>query len=159
MRVLSIDPGYDRCGIAVIEKTNSGEEFLVFSECIQTNKKDFYDERLLKIGTRIENIISKYSPTVLSVEKLFFNTNQKTATKVSGVVGVVLYIAKKGGLKTYEYTPLQIKVAITGYGRSDKRQVMLMIPKLINIKKEIKLDDEWDAIAVGLTCLASEKFI
>ena len=158
MKILSIDPGYDRCGVAVLEKGEGGKESLVFSDCIKTNNKDDFSKRLFQIGKRLEEIIEEYSPSVVAVEKLFFNTNQKTAMNVSQVRGMIIYVGEKSGLNVLEYTPLQIKIAITGYGRSDKSQVTKMVPNLIKVEKEIKLDDEWDAIAVGLTCFASEKF-
>jgi len=162
MKILSIDPGYDRCGVAVIEKDDAGKEVLVFSTCIQTNKKDSFEDRLNQIGSLLEETISTHSPSKLAIEKLFFNTNQKTGIDVSKTIGMIIYISKKAGLEIHEYTPLQIKVAITGYGRSDKEQVTRMVPNLIKINEkkleEIKLDDEWDAIAVGLTCFASERF-
>ena len=84
--------------------------------------------------------------------------NQKTAIDVAGVRGMLFYIAKKHSLSVFEYTPLQIKMAVTGYGKSDKKQVTDMVTKLIKIDKKIKFDDEYDAIAVGLTCFASERF-
>jgi len=93
----------------------------------------------------------------MAIENLFFNSNQKTALKVSEARGIIMYQALSGGLKVFEYTPLQIKIAITGYGRGDKKQVTDMLHHLIKIDKKIKYDDEYDAIAVGLTHLASHK--
>ncbi|PIP87438.1 crossover junction endodeoxyribonuclease RuvC [Candidatus Campbellbacteria bacterium CG22_combo_CG10-13_8_21_14_all_36_13] len=158
MRLISIDPGYDRFGFAVIDKDIKGNQHLIFSGCIETNKKDSFEERLYQIGSELENIIKRHKPTALAIETLFFNTNQKTAMNVSQTRGMVLYIGKKFGLDLFEYTPLQIKVAITGYGRSNKDQIISMIPRLIKISGKIKYDDEWDAIAVGLTCFAHERF-
>lgn len=157
MRVLSVDPGYERLGIAIVEQKKGGKEELIYSNCFRTSKDILFEERLLKIGESVEEVIQKYSPDVFASESLFFTKNQKTALLVAGARGVLLYVATKNNLPIFEYTPLQIKIAVTGYGRSDKLQVTDMVKRLIDIKKEIKLDDEYDAIAVGLTCLASEK--
>ncbi|MCK5589212.1 MAG: crossover junction endodeoxyribonuclease RuvC [Candidatus Pacebacteria bacterium] len=153
MKVLSIDPGYERLGIAILEKEN-GIEKIIFSETFKTLAKDDFIKRMFLIGKEIEKIIKKYNPKILSIEKLFFNTNQKTATNVSEVRGSIIYIAMKYGLEVFEYTPLEIKSAVTGDGRADKKQMVFMVKQLIKIEKEVKYDDEWDAIAVGLTFFA-----
>ncbi|MDP6387903.1 MAG: crossover junction endodeoxyribonuclease RuvC [Candidatus Pacebacteria bacterium] len=156
MTILSIDPGYERVGISILEKTNNKEK-LIYSDCFKTSAELPFLERLKKISDEVERIIKKYKPGVLAIEKLFFNTNQKTATRVSEVRGALLYIAKVNKMDVYEYTPLQIKVATTGNGHGDKKQVIAMVKNLIPIDKEIEHDDEFDAIAVGLTCIASER--
>jgi len=156
MKIISIDPGYERVGIAILEK--SKKETLIYSECFKTSSTLPHSERLRLIGEKITEIISQFGPKALAIEKLFFNTNTTTALKVAEARGVVLYSAALAGLAVHEYTPLEIKVAVTGYGRSDKKQMMAMIPKLITLEKEISSDDEFDAIAVGLTCCAVEKF-
>ena len=155
MRIISIDPGYERVGIAVLEKqVKSAREKLLYSDCFQTSSKTPFAERLKLIGMEIEKIINKYKPKTMAVESLFFNSNQKTAMLVAEVKGALKYIALKNKLQVSEYTPLQIKIAVTGYGRGDKNQVTIMVKNLIEIKKEIKYDDEYDAIAVGLTYFA-----
>jgi crossover junction endodeoxyribonuclease RuvC len=154
MKVLAIDPGYERLGIAVIEKENHGKEKLIFSQCFQTKATFLFPERLRQIGEEIKKIILEYKPEFFAIEKLFFNTNQKTAMLVSESYGAILQIAAQNGLEIREFTPPEIKVATTGSGKADKRQIISMIPKLIEIKKEIKHDDEYDAIAVGLTFFA-----
>ncbi len=154
MRIISIDPGYERLGIAIIEKGNSKEE-LLFSECFKTSPKISHNERLKLIGQEIENVIEKFKPEALSVETLFFKNNQKTGMKVSEARGVILYVASVKGLEVKEFSPMDIKIAVTGYGMSDKEQVIFMVKKLIKINKEIKYDDEYDAIAVGLTYFAT----
>jgi len=93
----------------------------------------------------------------MAIEKLFFTTNQKTVMGVSEARGVIMYQALLNKIPVFEYTPLQIKIAITGYGRGDKKQIIAMLQHLIKIEKEIKYDDEYDAIAVGLTHLACTK--
>jgi crossover junction endodeoxyribonuclease RuvC len=154
MKVIAIDPGYERMGVAVIEKTNR-KEILVYSECFKTSPKISHEERLKLIGQEIEKIIKKYKPEAMAIETLFFKNNQKTAMHVSEARGVMLYVASALGLKVVEFSPMSIKIAVTGYGNSDKEQVIFMVKKLINIKEEIKYDDEYDAIAVGLAYFAT----
>lgn len=154
IRILAIDPGYDRVGIAVIDKHQQDRETLVYSSCIRTNAKEAFVERLAQIGSGVEQVISEYAPTVFAIENLFLANNQKTAMRVAEARGALLYIAQQHTLSIYEYTPLQIKAAITGDGKSPKDRLMYMLPKLITILHPITYDDEWDAIAIGLTCSA-----
>ena len=154
IRVMGIDPGYERLGIAVIEKELKGLETLVFSECIKTSPKDPQSKRLFHISNSVDDCIEKHKPTVMALETLFFNTNQKTAVKVAEARGVIISRAGFYGLDVYEFSPLQVKQAITGYGRCEKRQIISTLPHIIKIDKEIRYDDEFDAIAVGLTCTA-----
>lgn len=153
MKVLGIDPGYERLGIAILEKNQ--KEKLIFSECFKTSSKDEHSNRLALIQNKIKEIIAMYGPEFLAIETLFFNSNQKTALLVAQARGVILATAKNSGLKIYEYSPQQIKIAVTNNGRSDKNSVIKMIPLLVKIEKEIKHDDEYDAIATGLTFLSS----
>ena len=158
-RILSIDPGFERIGIAIIEKSFLQKDILVYSDCFKTSAKIPFPERLRNIGIEVEKVIKKYKPGSLAIEKLYFTTNQKTAMGVSEARGVIVYIASKNGLSVYEYTPPQIKVAVTGYGKASKEMIMSMVPKLIDINTSINSDDELDAIAIGLTCLACEKLV
>lgn len=157
MRILAIDPGYERLGIAVIDDSNT----LLHSECFKTSIKLPHELRLGAISARIKEVVAEFKPKALAIEKLFFNTNQKTAIKVSESRGVILAEAAAIPIPVFEYTPLQVKIAVTGYGRSDKRQVMIMVSKLIKIPDKKypakQSDDELDAIAIGLTHLASAK--
>jgi len=157
MKIISVDPGYGRIGIAVIEKKEGNKEELLYSNCFITSSKISITERFLLIGKELERVIKKYRPEAMAIETLFFNSNQKTAMKVSEARGIIIYQALVKNLKIFEYTPLQIKIAVTGYGRGDKKQVIDMLPFLIKIEKTIKYDDEYDAIAIGLTHLASSK--
>lgn len=152
MRIISIDPGYERLGIAVLEKNE--KEKLIFSECFKTKASLPFVERLELVGREVARIIEEYSPSALSIENLFLETNQKTAMRVSETRGALLYQARLSGLEIYEYTPLQIKVATTGYGKATKTQVISMVKKLISGAELIKQDDEMDAIAIGLTHFA-----
>lgn len=154
MRILSADPGYDRLGVAVIEK-GSGKEELVHSDCVLTNNKDDLKERLLDMGEKFEALIHEFEPEGVAIETLYFNLNQKTAIAVAESRGILLYLAAKHKLPVFEYTPQQIKVAVTGYGKSTKKQVAEMVERLVSVEKKIQYDDEYDAIAVGLTALAS----
>ncbi|MFA6338570.1 MAG: crossover junction endodeoxyribonuclease RuvC [Candidatus Paceibacterota bacterium] len=157
MRILSIDPGYQKVGIAIIEKNKGQKENLIYSDCFKTSAEIPHYERIKKIGEEIKSVIKKHKPEALSIETLFFNTNQKTSTKVSEARGVIIYEASVADLSIHEYTPLQIKIAVTGYGRGDKKQVISLVHRLINIDKKIKEDDEYDAIACGLTFFAYNK--
>lgn len=157
MKIISIDPGYERLGIAVIEKSLKQKEVLVFSECFKTSAKLPHHERLTLIGNRIKEVIHIYKPEQMATEKLFFSGNQKTALLVSEARGVILYVGSSLSLDIYEYTPISIKIAITGYGRSEKRQIIEMVKKLIVVPKEKSSDDEFDAIAIGLTHFATNR--
>ena len=154
MKIISIDPGYERLGVAIIEKNKNDKETLIFSECFKTSAKLPHSERLTLIGNRIKEIIKKYKPEQLATEKLFFSGNQKTAMLVAEARGVILYAGSSSGLEVFEYTPNEVKIAITGYGRSEKRQMIDMVKKLIDVKKSKESDDEFDAIAIGLTHFA-----
>ena len=156
MKILSIDPGYDRTGVAVLECDENSEIKLLYSDCLMTDKKIAFSERLMSIAKNIERIIKKYKPKVCATESLFFNKNQKTAMMVSQIRGMVLYLAAKNKMMFFEYGPLKVKVAVTGYGKSTKDQIIKILPRLISIEKHINYDDEFDAIAIGLTCIAIE---
>ncbi len=153
MRVLAIDPGYDRLGIAVLEKTK-GKEKLFYSACLKTDKSEPQSERLLKLGKELEATLDKYRPECVALETLFFNQNRSTAIKVAEVRGLIIYLARKYECEVREFGPQEVKVAVTGYGKSDKRAVFEMIKRLIPEVPEQGLDDEYDAIAIGITCLA-----
>ena len=146
MKILGIDPGIERVGIAVIE-------------CFKTSSKLSHSERLKLIGEEISTVITKYNPDALGIEKLYFETNTKTAMAVAEARGMMLYVCALAKISIFEYTPLEIKVAVTGYGKSDKQAIMHMVPKLIKLPTERNMiDEEVDAIAVALTCFAYQKF-
>ena len=152
MRIIAIDPGYERLGIAVLEK-NKKEE-LVFSTCFKTSKTLSFVERLELVGREVARVIAEFEPKELAIENLFIDNNQKTAMRVAEVRGAILYQARLSGLAIAEYTPLQVKVATTGYGKATKQQVMSMVRKLISGAEKKFQDDEMDAIAIGLTHFA-----
>lgn len=157
--ILSIDPGYERLGLAILAKNTKGKIRIIWSECFKTSSKEKFDNRLLELGLIVESLIEKHSPSVCVLENLFMQNNQKTVMKVSEVRGALIYIAKKYNLKTYDLTPLQIKSAVTGTSKSDKnaiqKMVILLLPELKLTDK--KIDDEYDAIACGLAFFALEK--
>ena len=160
MRVLAFDPGFERLGAAVVERPpagGAGKDFLLHSECIHTSPKLGFEERLLLLGKEAESLIETWRPDMVAIEDVFFENNAKTAMQVAQVCGALSYIAKRAGLPLAHYSPLQVKVAITGYGKSDKSAIAHMVSRLVSVPEKKRLDDELDAIAVGLTCLASTR--
>ena len=168
MIILGIDPGFERLGIAVLEKNkNERKEKVLFSECFHTSVKLEFSERLLLIGKEVKNVIKKFKPDILAIETLFLTTNQKTVMHVAETRGVVIYEASCNKLEIFEASPPQIKIAITGYGKANKEQVMKMVKILVDIdnKKTYpndhsigrESDDELDAIAIALTAFACIK--
>jgi len=159
MRILGIDPGYERLGIAILEKNKSDkEERVLFSECFKTSAKLEFNERLFLIGKEVRKIIKEYKPEVLSIETLFLTTNHKTVMHVAEARGVVIYEAAQAGIKIFEASPPQIKIAITGSGRSDKVQIIKMVKMLVKIESSKDSDDELDVIAIALTAFAHMRF-
>ncbi len=154
MRVLAFDPGFERLGAAVVEKVN-GKEGVVHSECIRTDATLPFNARLKILGAAAEALIKHYKPDALALEEIFFGKNAKTGMQIAEVRGMLTYLGISKELMVYGYTPLEVKIAITGYGKSDKRAVSAMVLRLVSLSKKARLDDEMDAIAVGLTCLAS----
>jgi crossover junction endodeoxyribonuclease RuvC len=142
-------------GVAIIEKES--KEKLLYSNCLSTATGKSFAERLNSLRRELEKIIRDWSPQEAALEKLFFTSNQKTAMQVAEVRGMVLSLLTQEGLSCQEYTPNQIKAAVTGNGRADKKAVSAMLPLLVTNLKPIKYDDESDAIAVALTHLASRR--
>jgi crossover junction endodeoxyribonuclease RuvC len=156
-RILGIDPGFDRLGVCIVDKEGT-KETLVFSTCIVTSKKDSFEARLATVGKELTKILENYEPTELAIETLFFTTNQKTIITVAEVRGICIYLAHLHGLSIHEYSPPQIKVAVTGYGKATKEDIAIMVPKILGKPLKIgTLDDEIDAIAIALTHSAHRK--
>jgi crossover junction endodeoxyribonuclease RuvC len=153
MKVLAIDPGFDRCGVAILTREN-GTETLLYSSCITTKKSEPLIDRIFFVASTIETLIITHSPDCVAIETLFFNKNITTAIGVAEARGVILYIAKKYHCTIYEFGPQEIKVAVTGYGKSDKTAVYDMVHRLVKNTPKGAHDDEYDAIAIGITCLA-----
>ena len=156
MIILGIDPGFERLGCAVLKKDKSGEK-IIYSTCITTDKKLFHEKRLLILAKELKKIIAKYKPDVLATEKVFFFKNQKTALKVAETRGMILYLAALNNLDVVEFTPLEVKMSLTGYGRAEKRQVEEMVKQILKIPKMPKSDDEIDAMAIAMTCSTGKK--
>lgn len=155
IRVLAIDPGYGRCGVALIDRPARGKkESLYYSNCIETPGTESFMERLTNVGLEIERLIKEHRPDHLAIEEVYFSTNQKTALHTAEVRGMILYVARKSDLSIFEYNPGRIKVALTGDGRATKEAVLMMVRRLITLPQREMRDDEIDAIAVGLTHLA-----
>ena len=153
MRVLAVDPGYDRLGVAVIEQQN-GKDTLLYSACIETDRKLPLHKRIFTAGEAFAALLAEYHPDAVGIETLFFNKNVTTAIAVAEARGIMLYLAQKSNCKVFEFGPQEIKVAVTGYGKSDKQAVTDMVKRLVQGVPESALDDEYDAIAVGVTTLA-----
>ena len=149
MIILGIDPGYAIVGIGVIEFVGNKFKPLEYN-AITTPAEMPVPDRLQKIYQGIEYFINKYSPDAVAIEELFFNSNQKTAILVAQARGVIIVAAKNKGVPLYEYTPLQIKQAVTGYGRADKKQIQSMVKMILNLNAIPKPDDAADGLAVAI---------
>lgn len=151
--VLSFDPGYERLGVALLRRGAPRDE-LLHADCLRTSPKDPFPSRLQKLGEAVETLLTECEPQAVALEKLYVTKNQKTAMGVAEVRGMLLYLAGRARLPVFEYTPMEVKMATTGYGASKKEEVATMVGRLITLPSKKRLDDELDAIAVGLTCLA-----
>ncbi len=150
MRILGIDPGTGILGFGIID-VQRGKSMLVDGGVIRTPVHEDDAVRLQTIYDELTDIIASSGPAVMSVEKLFFARNVTTAITVAQARGVVLLCGKQAGLTIYEYTPLQIKQAITGYGKADKKQIQEMVRIILGLETVPKPDDAADAIAAALT--------
>ncbi len=149
MRILGIDPGYAIVGVGVVEY--EGNKFKVIDYgAITTNADEDMFDRLKKIYDEAEALIERLKPDMLAIEELFFNSNQKTAINVAQARGVLVLAAKNKNIPVFEYTPLQVKQAVVGYGRADKGQVQQMTKAILNLEKVPKPDDTADALALTI---------
>jgi crossover junction endodeoxyribonuclease RuvC len=151
MRVLGIDPGTGILGFGIIDSNAYGKHKLVDAGVIRTSAKESDSARLLIIYDELKSIIETTKPEVISVEKLFFAQNVTTAMTVSQARGVVLLLGEQHKMEVFEYTPLQIKQALTGYGRADKKQIQEMVKAILQLKEIPKPDDCADALAAAIT--------
>ena len=149
MRIIGIDPGTAIVGYGIVDY-NENESRLVTSGSIQTSKNLSDDKRLAEIYSDLSEIIKKYSPDIASVEKIFFFKNQKTVISVAQSRGVILSVLAQNSIPVYEYTPMEIKLSVTGYGKASKGDVAEMVKKMIIYKNFPKLDDTADAIAMAV---------
>ncbi|MBM4236374.1 MAG: crossover junction endodeoxyribonuclease RuvC [Firmicutes bacterium] len=157
MRILGIDPGVAITGYSIIEE-NGADYCCIASGCIRTTKDSEPELRLLTIYDRITELVTEYSPQALAVEKIFFSKNVRTALQVGEARGVVLLAAARAGILLFEYTPLQVKQAVAGYGRAEKAQVQKMVQLLLKLQRQPAVDDEADAMAVALCHLQNRRF-
>ncbi len=148
---IAIDPGYDRVGIAVFENDS-----LIFSECFTPPKGEF-SERLAAIYEHLKKRTAEFAPSSLALETLFFSKNQKTVMRVSEARGMILLFGARHNLRIAEYSPQQVKIAVTGSGNADKKAVTRMVERLVVLPSGKRLDDEYDAIALGIAHTAHEK--
>lgn len=148
--IIGIDPGFGRVGFGVIEKLKTGEWKALDYGCIETSRKNKFVDRLVEISEAINFLIKKYKPQRMAVEKLFFSKNVTTGIEVGHARGVIMLSAAQAGLEVDEFTPPQIKQAITGYGSAEKQQMQKMVAMILGIKGKIKSDDAADALAVAL---------
>ncbi len=151
MRVLGIDPGTGILGFGVIDVQKNGKVTLVDAGVIRTPVHEDDAVRLLTIYEELTDIIAQNKPTIMSVEKLFFARNVTTAMTVAQARGVVLLCGMQSGMTIHEYTPMQIKQAITGYGKADKKQMQEMVRVILALKEIPKPDDAADALAAAIT--------
>lgn len=156
MVILAIDPGFGRCGVALLTGSGSKPE-LLYSSCIETSAKLSFSDRILEVGNGIKQLIDLHRPDLIALEELFFTNNAKTALHVAEVRGMIMYIAATSKIPLVEYNPLAVKIALTGYGRATKEQVTKMVEKMLHIEEKKMLDDEFDAIALGITTLAHSR--
>ena len=154
MLILGLDPGYARAGWGIISQEKNILQPFAFG-CLETKVGVPHAERLKKLQDELKKIITKYQPEALAIEELFFFKNLKTALQVAESRGVILATAFDCHLPIYEYTPLQIKQAVTSYGRADKNQVQQMVKLILKMKNIIQPDDAADAMAVAITCAHS----
>jgi len=149
MRILGIDPGYATIGFGLVE-AERGQMHMVTYGAITTPAGIPLSRRLYQILTDMEDLIQQVKPDVIAVEELFFNTNITTGIAVAHGRGVILCAAEKCGIPLYEYTPSQVKLAVTGYGKAEKHQVMDMTKRLLKLRSVPKPDDAADALALAL---------
>ena len=139
MRIIAFDPGYERLGIAILEKEKGSKEKVLYSDCFKTSSKESHSERLAKITIEIERLLQEFKPSQMAIETLFFNNNTKTALKVAEARGVLIAICAKENLIINEFSPQAIKISVTGAGNSDKAQVAKMVGLITNIDIKSKI--------------------
>ncbi len=158
-RIIGIDPGLETTGVSILDI--KGSKYLpIYSGCIITSKNDEMSRRLESIFNELSLLIKKFEPDCLAIEELFFSSNTKTAISVGHARGVLMLAGSINNLKIYEYTPLEIKQAVVGYGRATKKQIKYMLKIILNTEDGFfpNKDDAWDAMAVSLCHANNHKF-
>lgn len=156
-RLIGIDPGYGRIGWGIIEYQNN-RWMHVAHGCIETTKKIPMPDRLEELYRELGSILVTYKPSIGAVEELFFVKNITTGIQVGQARGVILLVMKRLKMKIYEYTPLEIKQAVTGYGKAEKRQIQMLVQMQLGLKDRPRPDDAADALGVALTCATQLRF-
>ena len=154
MIAIGIDPGFGRLGCAVLKKQGENGLKIVKADCIKTKTGLGHEKRLLFIINELEKIVKKFKPALLGIERVFFAKNQKTAFQIAEVRGAILYLAAKNQIPIIELTPLEVKTALCGYGKADKKQVQKMVKSILKLPSIIKQDDINDAVAIAITALS-----
>ena len=149
MRILGIDPGVATVGFGIVDATRQKNELVRFG-VISTPASLPLSRRLVQIYTDLQELISTFHPDEMAVEELFFNTNLTTGISVAHGRGVILLAAEQLGVPIFEYTPMQVKQAVVGYGKAEKRQVMLMTQRLLGLRQIPRPDDAADALAIAI---------
>ena len=157
MRILGIDPGYAIVGWGIVEKIGNSFQAIEYGAITTDNNMQLAD-RLLKISEGISGIINCYKPDVMAIEELFYSTNAKTVINVGQGRGVCVVEGARAGIDVYEYTPIQVKQALTGYGRADKKQMQVMVKNILGLEEIPKPDDVADALAVAITHANSSSY-
>ncbi|MGQ9456544.1 MAG: crossover junction endodeoxyribonuclease RuvC [Armatimonadota bacterium] len=156
MRILGVDPGTATTGYGVVERIGSTATLLDYG-VIETSTRKSPTQRLVYIYSRICEIIDRYSPDVVVMEQLFFSKNQKTALAVGKACGVIQFAAAQRGLDVIEYTPMEVKLAVVGYGAAEKRQVQYMVQHILSLENPPSPDDAADALALCVCHAHSER--
>ena len=149
MRVLGIDCGSERTGYGVID-SDGVDHRLVAAGVIRTDPKEAFEKRLLQIATGLRALIREHTPGAAAVEEVFYSANVKTALKLAQVRGVALLAIAEAGVELGDYSPLEVKTSVVGYGRAEKSQVQLMVRSLLHLREEIASEDACDAVAVAI---------
>ncbi|MEJ7605376.1 MAG: crossover junction endodeoxyribonuclease RuvC [Bryobacteraceae bacterium] len=149
MRVLGIDCGTERTGFGVIE-SNGVQHCMIASGFIRTFARDSLSVRLVQIAAGLRSAIEQHRPDAAAVEEVFFSVNAKSALKLAHVRGVALLAIAEAGVSLAEYSPMEVKMSVVGYGRAEKQQVQLMVRSLLGLPQEIASEDESDAVAVAI---------
>jgi crossover junction endodeoxyribonuclease RuvC len=159
-RILGVDPGLETSGISVIESSRGGIYRTLYCGCIETLKDKKIEDRLSEIYSFVKDIILRFKPDCLAIEEIFFSSNAKSIIKVGQARGVVLLCANNNNVEVFEYTPLEVKQAIVGYGRATKDQIKYMVKILLKINEMDfpKKDDAWDSLAIAICHANTSRF-
>lgn len=159
IRILGIDPGLETTGVSILD-VNCGKYQPLYSNCIITKRTKPICDRLEEIYLKINKIIKEYHPDCMAIEKIFFNVNTKTAMDVGQARGVTILAGSINKIKIYEYTPLEIKQAVAGYGKASKSQIRYMLQVILRVREDFfpKKDDAWDAMAASVCHASNAKF-